>query len=146
MKIHTLALTAALALSPIVVFAETAKDIAVNGLSAVFVDRDVAAIDTYFSPDYVQHNPMFPNGTDVLKGFAANMPDNFLYEIGNVIADEETGLVAIHFRVEGFGPAPMVGVDILRVEIGLIVEHWDVLQEEVTDTVSGNPMWTPAIN
>lgn len=133
---------AIIALTPTLAMAESAKEIALAGLSAVFIDRDVAAIDSYFSPDYIQYNPMFPNGPETLKGFAANMPENFSYEIGNVIADGN--LVAVHFRAIGFGPAPMVGVDILRVEDGKIAEHWDVLQEEVTDTVSGNPMWTPA--
>jgi predicted SnoaL-like aldol condensation-catalyzing enzyme len=72
----------------------------------------------------------------------AHLPWNAHYEIGNVIAEGD--LVAVHFRVVGFGPKPMVGVDILRIADGQIVEHWDVLQEEVTETVSGNPMFTPA--
>jgi hypothetical protein len=29
-----------------------------------------------------------------------------------------------------------------RVKDGRIVEHWDVLQDEVTATVNGNPMFT----
>jgi predicted SnoaL-like aldol condensation-catalyzing enzyme len=39
----------------------------------------------------------------------------------------------------------MVAVDIFRVEDGKVVEHWDVLQEEVPveTTVHGNPMFTP---
>ncbi len=38
----------------------------------------------------------------------------------------------------------MVLVDIFSVRDGKVVEHWDVLQEEVpaADTVSGNPMFT----
>jgi predicted SnoaL-like aldol condensation-catalyzing enzyme len=38
----------------------------------------------------------------------------------------------------------MVAVDIFRVENGKVVEHWDVLQEEVPagDTRSGNAMFT----
>ncbi len=142
--IKSAALALALTLAPVTSFAQSARDVAVNGLTAVFADRDVAAIDTYFSEDYIQHNPMFPNGLDTLRGFAANMPEGFSYQIGNVIADEEQGLVAVHFRVLGFGPKAMIGVDILRVADGKIVEHWDVLQEEVTETVSGNPMWAPA--
>ena len=34
-------------------------------------------------------------------------------------------------------------VDILRVEDGRIVEHWDVMQEEVHPTASGHAMFTP---
>ena len=38
----------------------------------------------------------------------------------------------------------MVGVDIFRVANGKIAEHWDVLQEEVSDanSANGNSMFT----
>jgi predicted SnoaL-like aldol condensation-catalyzing enzyme len=38
----------------------------------------------------------------------------------------------------------MVAVDIFRLKDGKVVEHWDVLQEEVpaTETASGNAMFT----
>ena len=144
MRLTALSLAVALA-TPGLAMAQSAKEIVLAGVSAVFIDRDVEAIDRYFAEDYIQHNPMFPNGTGTLKGFASNMPDGAEYQVGNVIADEESGLVAVHFRGVGLGPKAMIGVDIFRVKDGMIVEHWDVLQEEVTETVSGNPMWTPAI-
>ena len=142
---RTTALALCVGLAPTLSVAQSAKDIVLAGINAVFIERDVEAIDTYFSADYMQHNPMFPNGTGTLKGFASNMPEGAEYQIGNVIADEESGLVAVHFRGVGLGPKAMIGVDIFRVEDGKIVQHWDVVQEEVTETVSGNPMWTPAI-
>jgi predicted SnoaL-like aldol condensation-catalyzing enzyme len=39
----------------------------------------------------------------------------------------------------------MVAVDIFRVVNGKLVEHWDVMQEEVpaSATASGNPMFSP---
>ena len=38
----------------------------------------------------------------------------------------------------------MIAVDIFRVRDGKVVEHWDVMQEEVpaAETASGNPMFT----
>jgi hypothetical protein len=36
----------------------------------------------------------------------------------------------IHGRYTGWGPKPMVAVDIFRVIEGKLAEHWDVLQEE----------------
>jgi len=50
----------------------------------------------------------------------------------------------VHGRYTGWGPKPMVAVDIFRVENGKVVEHWDVMQEEVSaaDTASGNAMFT----
>jgi predicted SnoaL-like aldol condensation-catalyzing enzyme len=40
----------------------------------------------------------------------------------------------------------MVAVDIFRVTDGKVVEHWDVMQEEVpaSDTASGNSMFSRA--
>jgi predicted SnoaL-like aldol condensation-catalyzing enzyme len=53
-------------------------------------------------------------------------------------------LVMVHGRYVGFGPKPMIAVDIFRVANGKLAEHWDVLQEEVpaSATASGNPMFT----
>jgi predicted SnoaL-like aldol condensation-catalyzing enzyme len=50
----------------------------------------------------------------------------------------------VHGRYIGWGPKPLVGVDIFRIVDGLLREHWDVLQEEVpaSQTKSGNPMFT----
>ncbi|WP_226549793.1 MULTISPECIES: nuclear transport factor 2 family protein [Celeribacter] len=137
-------LATALIAAPIATQAESARDIVIAGVTAVFIEPDVAAIDRLFREDYIQHNPNFPNGLDTLRGFASAPAEGFAYEIGNVIADEEAQMVAVHFRATGWGPEPMVGVDMFRVEDGKIAEHWDVLQPEVRDTASGNPMWTPA--
>jgi predicted SnoaL-like aldol condensation-catalyzing enzyme len=53
-------------------------------------------------------------------------------------------LVMVHGRYTGWGPKPMIAVDIFRVENGKVVEHWDVMQEEVpaSHTASGNAMFT----
>jgi len=60
-----------------------------------------------------------------------------------VVAEGE--YVMIHGRYTGWAPKPVVAVDIFRVVNGKLVEHWDVMQEEVPagKTVSGNPMFTP---
>jgi predicted SnoaL-like aldol condensation-catalyzing enzyme len=66
------------------------------------------------------------------------------YEIGMVVAEGD--LVMVHGRYVGWGPKPLVAVDIFKVKNGKVVEHWDVMQEEVpaSSTASGNPMFTPA--
>jgi predicted SnoaL-like aldol condensation-catalyzing enzyme len=62
---------------------------------------------------------------------------------GMVVA--EGNLVMVHGRYVGWGPKPMIAVDIFRVVNGKLVEHWDVMQEEVpaSETASGNPMFSP---
>jgi predicted SnoaL-like aldol condensation-catalyzing enzyme len=47
-------------------------------------------------------------------------------------------------RYLGWGPKPMVAVDIFRIANGKIAEHWDVMQEEVpaAQSANGNSMLT----
>ena len=128
------------ALSTTAAFAQTNKEIVVAGMKGLFITRDMSVIDKYWSPNYIQHNPAVPNGSAVLKGWIGSLPADFKYEPGMVVAEGD--LVMMHGRYTGMGPKAMVGVDIFRLENGKIVEHWDVLQEEVAKTASGNPMFT----
>lgn len=124
------------------VFAQSNKEIVLDGMTGLFVRKDPSVIAKYWDPGYVQHNPLIPNGTEVLKGFTTNLPPNFVYEPGMIVEDGD--YVMLHGHYAGIGPKPMVGVDIFRLKGGKIVEHWDVLQEEVPadKTASGNPMFT----
>jgi predicted SnoaL-like aldol condensation-catalyzing enzyme len=67
----------------------------------------------------------------------------FKYEPGMAVAEGD--LVMVHGRYTGWGPKPMVAVDIFRIADGRVVEHWDVMQQEVpaSETASGNPMFAP---
>lgn len=121
---------------------ETNKQIALRVLTGAFVDRDPGVVARYFAPDYIQHNPLIPNGPAAISGLIANLGDAFAYEPGMVVAEGD--LVMVHGRYVGWGPKPMVGVDIFRLADGKVAEHWDVLQEEVpaSTTASGNPMFS----
>jgi predicted SnoaL-like aldol condensation-catalyzing enzyme len=64
------------------------------------------------------------------------------YEPGVIAADGE--FVIVHGRFSGFGaPANWIAADILRVRDGILVEHWDVIQDEATreQSKSGRPMF-----
>ena len=117
------------------------KALVVRAITGVFVDRNPAVVDELFSPDYRQHNPQIPNGTDAIKGLLGQLPENFEYRPGLVIGDGD--YVAVHGRYVGWGAKPMVAVDIFRVANGKVAEHWDVLQEEVpaAESVNANPMF-----
>ena len=111
-------------------------------MDAVFVRRDSSVVERHFAKDYVQHNPSIPNGRDAIRGLIGQLAATFRYEAGMIVAEDD--LVMIHGRYTGWGPKPMVAVDIFRVVDGKLVEHWDVLQEEVpaSATASGNPMFS----
>jgi predicted SnoaL-like aldol condensation-catalyzing enzyme len=71
-----------------------------------------------------------------------SMPPTLENEPGVIVADGD--LVIVHGRFSGFGaPANWIVADILRIEGGVLVEHWDVIQDEATQTQSksGQPMF-----
>ena len=106
------------------------KALVFAGIKGVFIDRDPAVLDRLFSDDYRQHNPQIPNGTAAIKTLLGTLPADFKYEPGLALADGD--YVIVHGRYLGWGPKPMVAVDIFRVANGKIAEHWDVMQEEVS--------------
>jgi predicted SnoaL-like aldol condensation-catalyzing enzyme len=118
------------------------KALVLAGIKGVFIDRDPTVLDRLFSDDYLQHNPQIPNGTEAIKALLGSLPADFKYEPGLVVAEGD--YVTIHGRYFGWGPKPMVAVDIFRVANGRIAEHWDVMQEEVpaAQSANGNSMLT----
>ena len=118
------------------------KALVLAGIKGVFIDRDPTVLDRLFSDDYRQHNPQIPNGTAAIKAILGNLSRDFEYKPGLVVADGE--YVIVHGRYVGWGPKPMVAVDIFRVANGKISEHWDVMQEEVppAQSANGNSMFT----
>ena len=118
------------------------KALVLAGIKGVFIDRDPTVLDRVFSADYQQHNPQIANGTAAIKALLANLPADFKYEPGLIVAEGD--YVAIHGRYFGWGPKPMVAVDIFRVADGKISEHLDVMQEEVpaAQSANGNSMLT----
>lgn len=112
-------------------------------MTDLFIKRDFAAASHFFGDPYVQHNPTIPDGHAALGGIIKGLPANFKYEPGMTAGRAD--IVMIHGRYTGWGPKPMVVVDIFRVKNGKVVEHWDVMQDEVPadQTKSGHPMFTP---
>lgn len=117
------------------------KDLVRNAMVSLFVDRDLAALDRYWVPGYVQHNPKMPSGLDFFRKMIPSLSPEFRYEPGLALEDGE--FVMLHGRYTGWGDRPMIGVDIFRVRDGKLVEHWDVIQEEVpaAQAVGGTAMF-----
>ena len=117
------------------------KDIVLEVLKRAFIDHDPTVVEQYFGANYKQHNPRIPDGPSAIAKMIPTLTA-LTYEPGMAVADGD--LVMVHGRYTGWGPKPMVAVDIFRVADGKVVEHWDVLQEEVSaaETVSGHAMFT----
>ncbi|MEP2978111.1 MAG: nuclear transport factor 2 family protein [Lentilitoribacter sp.] len=114
------------------------KMIVGKALQELFVDKDVTAVDRYFGPEYVQHNPDVASGTEALKGLVGYLATNENFKVQSFRMFGEGELVATHSIYEGFADVPLVAFDIFRVENGRIVEHWDNMAPVVTETANGN--------
>lgn len=124
---------------------EKHKAITVQVLKGVFEHGDLSVVDRYIRPDYIQHNPLAPNGTAALKAFAGPLATQFpdlRYDIKRVIADGD--LVLVHSNVVLTpGTRGSAVVDIFRFDRDdLIAEHWDASQEVPATSVSGNDMFS----
>ncbi|WP_429553514.1 nuclear transport factor 2 family protein [Paraburkholderia sp. MM5477-R1] len=122
---------------------ERYKALVVEAMIALFQRRDASAVERFYAPDYVQHNPHVPPGRDALQTLVANLSSDVFYEPGLMVA--EGNFVAIHGRMRTLASTPQIVVDLFRVEDGKLVEHWDVLQDEVpvTAALGGTPMFDP---
>ena len=119
---------------------KTNKEIVLEVLHRAFVEHDASVVEQYFEPDYKQHNPQIPDGPGAIAKMIPALT-GLTYEQGMTVADGD--LVMVHGRYTGWGPKPLVAVDIFRLEDGKVAEHWDVMQDEVPKarTASGNPMF-----
>jgi predicted SnoaL-like aldol condensation-catalyzing enzyme len=115
------------------------KEIVLRGMKELFEDGDLSALDRFWKDPYVQHNPTMRGGLDEIRAIIPTLR-GFRWTPARVVAEGD--LVMAHSRVLGWATQPVIIVDIFRLEAGRIVEHWDVVQEEVasTSTASGAAM------
>ena len=112
------------------------KEAVVAATTRLFVEQDTTVVAEAFGPTYVQHSAIAADGIEGLNGLANNLPEGFSYALSRVVADDS--LVVLHGVYTGFGPDPLVSFDVFRADNGRIVEHWDALTPQVTETVSGH--------
>ena len=120
------------------------KEVVTRFITQFYTEKQVRqAFETWVVPNYIQHNPLAPNGRDAaiafLEPFFAKNPD-INYSIKRIIADGN--LVAVHSHGK-FAPNDrgIAVVDILRVENCKVVEHWDVVQPVPEKSANDNTMF-----
>jgi predicted SnoaL-like aldol condensation-catalyzing enzyme len=114
---------------------ERNKSVVLEAFDTLFNKRDYAAAERFWSPQYIQHSAHIAPGREGLFELIRNTPPTLRYEPGLILAEGEW--VMIHGRFSAFGhTANWIAVDILRVRDGILLEHWDVLQDEATEQQS----------
>lgn len=118
------------------------KAFVLEGFETLFNRKDLKSAERFWSPVYIQHSAHVPPGREGLFGLVATGPEDLRYECQLAVAEGD--YVMLHGRFTGLGlPANWVVVDILRLEGGVMIEHWDVIQDEATREGSrgGHPMF-----
>ena len=121
---------------------EKSKALVLEAFDTLFNKRDYAAAERYWSPHYIQHSAHIAPGREGLFGLIKSIPPTLKYEPGTIVAEGD--LVIVHGRFSGFGaPVNWIAIDIVRIQDGILVEHWDVIQDEATEeqSKSGAPMF-----
>ncbi|MGD0446851.1 MAG: nuclear transport factor 2 family protein [Edaphobacter sp.] len=120
----------------------TNKVIVLKAFDTLFNRRDYAAAETFWSPTYIQHSAYIAKGRKGLFELTKGLPATARYENALAVADGD--FVILHGRFSGHGLARnWIVADIVRLDDGLLVEHWDVIQDEATEaeSKSGLPMF-----
>jgi len=111
------------------------EDLVLKAFDTLFNKRDYATAEGFWSPKYIQHSAHIEPGRDGLFNLVKSIPATLTYEPGLVVADGD--YVILHGHFSGFGlPVNWIVADILRIENGILVEHWDVIQDEATEDQS----------
>ena len=118
------------------------KALVLNAFDTLFNKRDYAVAERLWSPNYIQHSAHIAPGREGLFNLIKSLPPTLKYESGTIVAQGD--FVIVHGRFSNFGlPVNWIAADILRIEDGILVEHWDVIQDEATaeQSKSGAPMF-----
>jgi predicted SnoaL-like aldol condensation-catalyzing enzyme len=122
--------------------AEETKALVLRAFDTLFNKRDYARAAEFWSESYIQHSAHIPPGRDGLFNLVRSLPDTLRYENALILVERDR--VMLHGRFSGHGrPRSWIAADILRMEGGLLAEHWDVLQDEASaeESKSGLPMF-----
>jgi predicted SnoaL-like aldol condensation-catalyzing enzyme len=121
---------------------EKNKALVLEAFDTLFNKRDYRAAERYWSPDYIQHSAHIAPGREGLFNLIQGIPATLKYEPGTIMAEGD--FVIVHGRFSDFGlPVNWIAADIVRIQDGILVEHWDVIQDEATreQSKSGEPMF-----
>jgi predicted SnoaL-like aldol condensation-catalyzing enzyme len=107
--------------------------------------RDYAGAEKLWSPHYIQHSAHIEPDREGLFNPVRSLPASLGYESALIVADRD--FVIVHGRISGFGgTANWIAADILHLEDGILVEDWDVIQDEATEEQSRSRapiVWRP---
>jgi predicted SnoaL-like aldol condensation-catalyzing enzyme len=118
------------------------KALVLEAFDTLFNKRDYVAAERYWSPNYIQHSAHIEPGRDGLFKLIKSMPPTLKYEPREIVGEKD--FVIVHGRFSGIGlPVNWIAADIVRIKDDVLVEHWDVIEDEASreQSKSGLPMF-----
>ena len=113
--------------------AEQNKRLVLKAFDTLFNKRDYVAAEKLWSPHYIQHSAHIAPGREGLFNLVKTLPATLRYESGTIVADGD-----LRDR-----PRTIFGLSAGELDRrrhfshrGLLVEHWDVIQDEATEAQS----------
>ncbi len=118
------------------------KAIVLEAFDALFNKRDYAAAARFWSDTYIQHSAHIEPGREGLFNLVRSLPDRLRYQHGLIVAGGITLLCTVVSLAMGV-QRPSSQRTSSGLKIGVLAEHWDVLQDEATQaqSKSGLPMF-----
>ena len=114
---------------------EKPKALVLEAFDTFFNKRNYVTVERYWSPHYIQNSAHIEPGREGPFNLIESLPDTLRYEACLAVAEGD--FVIAYGRFSGFGAmVNWIAADILRIQDGILVEHWDVIQDEATEQES----------
>jgi len=117
------------------------RDRAIAAMNAIYVEKDLGAVDTYFDKSVIRHDPYA--SADGAAAFKADLAGS-LQATGwaSHRAYEQDDLVVLHDEYDDVPAAgsTTIGFDLFRFASGKIAEHWTCRQLDPGTYASGHTM------
>lgn len=92
-----------------------------KAIDELFIQKDITAVDRYWSDPYYQHNPIAKSGVATFKSLMGSVVSSSSFSYQRYIALAECDLGVVYGRYSQTGAI----FDMFRVRDGKIMEHWD---------------------
>jgi len=100
-----------------------------TAIDALFVDKDLTAIDRFWAEPYLQHNPIAASGVAAFRAIMTSFVPAAGFTYDRLRTFAECDLVVVQGQYSGSG----VIFDMFRIGDGSIIEHWDSDANQASD-------------
>ena len=116
------------------------KEIVRNFLVDVLQEGNYQNLSRYISSEkYIQHNPKIKDGIESIAEYLQSMKDKGItFKYDNIFKLIGQGNFVVSYCQVTYGHKKLAVFDIFRLENGLIVEHWDNMEEILPKELWGN--------